>query len=433
MQFGIFYEHQLPRPWKEGDELRLFQEALDQVELADRLGIDYAWEVEHHFLEEYSHSSAPEVFLAACSQRTKNIRLGHGIRLTPPNYNHPARVAEALATLDLVSGGRVEWGTGESSAWAELGGFGIPVEQKRDQWRECVEQTANMLAMDPYPGFKGKYFSMPCRNIVPKPVQKPHPPLWVACSNRETIKLAARCGIGALTFAFVDPEEATQWVAEYYDIFKRECVPIGHTVNPNICMVSGFSVHPDAEEAKRRGMDGFRFFSFGLGHHYIFGRHKPGRTNIWEQFEKARANLPEEGGRRGIGTPDDLRDNLRTFEKAGVDQVAFIQQGGRNRHEHICESLELFAREVMPEFQERHAVRQQRKQEELAPYIEQALARKVKMPAPADEDIPDIVALGRRIAERSKGGKMPANPSMLKRARKWSAATDVPLTNPGES
>ena len=112
MKFGIFYEHQLPRPWGEGDELQLFQDALTQVELADRLGLDYAWEVEHHFLEEYSHSSAPEVFLAAASQRTQRIRLGHGIVLMPPGYNQPARVAERIATLDLVSRGRVDWGTG---------------------------------------------------------------------------------------------------------------------------------------------------------------------------------------------------------------------------------------------------------------------------------------------------------------------------------
>jgi len=205
MQFGIFYEHQLPRPWNEGDEHRLFKQALDQVELADRLGIEYAWEVEHHFLEEYSHSSAPEVFLAACSQRTRHIRLGHGIVLMPPGYNHPARVAERIATLDLVSDGRVEWGTGESSARQELEGFNINYMDKRDMWMECVRETAKMLAADPYPGHQGKYFSMPHRNIVPKPVQKPHPPLWVACSNRDTIKLAARLGMGALTFAFVDP------------------------------------------------------------------------------------------------------------------------------------------------------------------------------------------------------------------------------------
>src|SRR6202795_477891 len=275
MKFGIFYEHQLPRPWNDGAEHRLFQEALDQVELADRLGIDFAWEVEHHFLEEYSHSSAPEVFLAACSQRTKRIRLGHGIALMPPRYNHPARVAERIAALDLVSNGRVEWGTGESATAVEMGGFLIAPADKEAMWQEGTEQAANMLAMRAYPGFKGAWFEMPCRNIVPKPVQKPHPPLWVACSNRETIKLAARLGIGALTFAFVDPREAKQWVDDYYRIFKEECVPIGHAVNPNICMVSSFSVHKDEAEARRRFQDGFRFFQFALGWHYGFGEQIP--------------------------------------------------------------------------------------------------------------------------------------------------------------
>ncbi|MES1990902.1 MAG: LLM class flavin-dependent oxidoreductase [Pseudomonadota bacterium] len=401
MRFGIFYEHQLPRPWKDGDELKLFQDALDQVELADKLGIDHAWEVEHHFLEEYSHSSAPEVFLAACSQRTKNIRLGHGITLMPPNYNHPARVAERIATLDLVSRGRVEWGTGESSALLELGGYRVPVDQKRSQWREAVEQCANMMAMDPYPGFEGEYFSMPCRNVVPKPVQRPHPPLWVACSNRETIKLAARLGIGALTFSFVDPAEAKSWVDDYYRIFKEECVPIGHACNPNIAMVTGFSLHKDAAQAKARGMDGFRFFSYALGHHYIFGEHKPGRTDIWAAFEKARGSMAEEGGDRGIGTPDEMRKHLRGFAEAGVDQVSFIQQGGRNKHEDICNSLEMFASEVMPEFKEFEAERVKRKEEELAPYIEAAMKRKTFMKPLSDDEIPNVVALGRQIAAKS--------------------------------
>lgn len=399
MKFGTFYEHQLPRPWKEGDELKLFQDALKQVELADKLGIDYAWEVEHHFLEEYSHSSAPEVFLAACSQRTKNIRLGHGIVLMPVNYNHPARVAERIATLDLVSNGRVEFGTGESSARLELEGYKVPVEEKRDQWTEAVEQCANMMAMDPYPGFKGKYFDMPCRNVVPKPVQKPHPPIWVACSNRETIKMAARLGIGALTFAFVDQSEAKHWVDDYYRILKEECVPIGHAINPNIAMVTGFSVHHDAEEARRRGLDGFRFFGYGLGHHYGFGLHKPGRTDIWAGFEAARDGMEGDGRDRGIGTPDQLRTHLKGFEDAGVDQVAFIQQGGRNKHEHICESLELFAAEVMPEFKEKEAEREHRKLAELAPYLDAAMERKDKMRPLEDDEIPEVPALGRAIIE----------------------------------
>src|ERR1700688_2807734 len=152
MKFGIFYERQLPRPWNEGDEHRLFQEALDQVELADRLGIDYAWEVEHHFLEEYAHSSAPEVFLAACSQRTKRIRLGHGIVLMPPPYNHPSRVASRIATLDLVSNGRVDFGTGESGSRAELEGYAVSPDDKKAMWQEAVEQVSNMMVMEPYPG-----------------------------------------------------------------------------------------------------------------------------------------------------------------------------------------------------------------------------------------------------------------------------------------
>src|SRR6201997_2970640 len=145
MKFGVFYEHQLPRPWDDGAELQLFQDALDQVELADKLGVDYAWEVEHHFLEEYSHSSAPEVFLAACSQRTKRIRLGHGIVLMPPGYNHPARVAERIATLDLVSNGRVEFGTGESASRAELEAFGVPYADKRAMWLPAAPERGTQL------------------------------------------------------------------------------------------------------------------------------------------------------------------------------------------------------------------------------------------------------------------------------------------------
>ena len=415
MKFGTFYEHQLPRPWKEGDELRLFQEALDQVELADKLGLDYVWEVEHHFLEEYSHSSAPEVFLAACSQRTKNIRLGHGIKLMPPNYNHPARVAEAIANLDLVSNGRVEFGTGESSSLAELGGFNIPVNLKREQWQEALEQTCNMMVMDPYPGFEGKHFSMPCRNILPKPVQRPHPPLWVACSNRETIKLAAKLGIGALTFAFVDPEEAKMWVDDYYKILKNECTPIGHSINPNIAMVTSFGCHENHDEAVKRMKEGFQFFSYGLGHHYIFGINKPGRTNIWEEFQKnkvktqGRSTIHQKADSDidtpGIGTPEELSNHLRKFEEAGVDQVTFIQQGGRNKHEHICEALELFASDVMPEFKENEEKREKEKMEELAPYLAQAMERKKWMPHFKDEDIPEVEALGRQIIAQEKNKK----------------------------
>ncbi|RAK64797.1 LLM class flavin-dependent oxidoreductase [Phenylobacterium kunshanense] len=401
MRFGIFYEHQLPRPWNEGDEARLFHEALEQVQLADRLGYDYAWEVEHHFLEEYSHSSAPEVFLAACAALTKTIRLGHGIRQVIPNYNHPARTAEGLATLDIISNGRLDFGIGEGATRLELGGFGIPAKDKRALALEAAEQIANMLVMNPYPGFEGQGFSFPCRNIVPKPMQKPHPPMWMACTNRDTIKVAASIGVGALAFSFLDPEEAKTWAEIYYGIIKSDaCVPIGHSVNANLAMVSNFSVHPDRAEAIRRGQEGFEFFSYAVNAlvaHDVL----PGRSTLFADFQKSRAASDDEiiAARKaaavnanGIGTPEDIREHIKGFQAAGVDQVIFMQQAGRNRHEHICESLELFAAEVMPAFKAEAAAREARKQAELAPYIDAAMKRKRWMKPLEDHEIPVVPA-----------------------------------------
>src|SRR3990172_8638145 len=268
MKFGIFYEHQLPRPWDEGRELKLFQDALDQVELADRLGVDHAWEVEHHFLEEYSHSSAPEIFLAAASQRTKSIRLGHGIVLMPPRYNHPARIAERIATLDLVSDGRVEFGTGESASEMEMGGFGVRREEKKLMWEEATRECVRMMTETPYGGFEGAYFGMPPRNVIPKPLQKPHPPLWVASSRRETTMVAARLGMGSLGFAFETPDEAEERVANYYQLEWDECFTLGAAINPALAVLSVLSCFDSDEEAIEKGMEGAQFFAYSLGYYY---------------------------------------------------------------------------------------------------------------------------------------------------------------------
>src|SRR5499427_4690474 len=289
MKFGIFYELQLPKPWVPDDERQLVQEALAQVELADSLGIDYAWAVEHHFLEEYSHCSASEVFLAAAAARTKRIRLGHGIRQVIANYNHPARTAEAIAMLDLVSNGRAELGIGEGATRLELGGFNIPAKEKRAMSLEAAVQIANMMVMTPYPGFEGRSFKMPCRNVLPKPVQKPHPAMWMACTNRDTIKVAASNGLGALAFSFLDEAEARTWSRVYYDIIKSDaCVPLGYSVNANIAMVSAFSLHADPEIATRRGQEGFEFFRYAISA-LVTNDTVPGRSRLWEEFKAARA------------------------------------------------------------------------------------------------------------------------------------------------
>jgi len=406
LKFGIFYEHQLPRPWAGDDEHRLLKDALEQVELADRLGYDYVWEVEHHFLEEYSHSSAPEVFLGACSQRTSRIRLGHGIVALPIAYNHTARVAERIATLDLVSDGRVEFGTGETSSEAELRGFGIERASKRDQWCEALDAVTRMMVETPFAGYDGEFLQMPPRNVVPKPLQQPHPPLWVACSRRETIHLAATKGIGALSFSFVEASEARHWVEDYYTtISSAACVPGGFSVNPNVACVLPMMVHHDEETAIARGLDGAQFFGYSLGHYYLYGDHVPGRTNVWEEFEANRSRFGfdraaasqtggtiaaqmSQGGLAGlrgaVGTPSQVRHLIRSYQEAGVDQLIFVSQAGRNRHEDICESLSLFATEVMPEFRDTEDERERGKRERLAPAIDAALARRAPRRQPPD-------------------------------------------------
>ena len=402
MRFGVFYELQLPKPWGEGDEHRLFKEALDQVALADRLGFDYAWEVEHHFLDEYSHSSAPEVFLAAAAARTRNIRLGHGIRQVIPSYNHPARTAECVATLDLLSDGRVDLGIGEGATRLELGAFGIAAKTKRARSLEAAEQICNMMVLTPYPGYEGEGFSMPCRNVLPKPLQRPHPPLWMACTNRETIKVAARNGVGALAFSFLDPDEARSWSKVYYDIIRSgECVPLGRAVNANLAMVSAFSMHEDRAEAIRRGQDHFEFFRYAQ-QKLVAEDFVPGYSDMWNEFVEKRGDASDrliqaalaraEFDGAGIGTPADMERHLRELQEAGVDQVIFMQQAGRNTHSNICESLELFARAVMPKFQAEAAEREARKAGALRPHVEAALARKRFMPPIGREDVPVVPA-----------------------------------------
>jgi alkanesulfonate monooxygenase SsuD/methylene tetrahydromethanopterin reductase-like flavin-dependent oxidoreductase (luciferase family) len=406
MKFGLFYEHQIPKPadgedWNPDQEHRALKDALDQIELADSLGFDYIFEVEHHFLEEYSHSSAPEVFLAAASQRTKNMRLGHGITLMPPRYNHPARVAERIATLDLVSDGRVEFGTGESSSEMEMGGFGVSREEKKMMWEEATRECVKMMTETPYPGVEGAYVGMPQRNVIPKPLQKPHPPLWVASSRRETAMVAARMGMGSLGFAFETPDELQERVDSYYELVREECFPIGKAINPALAVLSVLSCFDTDEEAIAKGEEGSQFFAYSLAYYYnpfTGANHKPGQINVYKQFISA---PPEQrwgpfgdafrgfGGFQGglikeepkdevtralwraaqrggcIGTPDFIKETLRKYEAAHLDLMIFVAQCGARKHEDVMDSIYRTGTKVIPEFKERHEEHQRWRQRQL--------------------------------------------------------------------
>lgn len=404
MKFGLFYELQLPRPlddetWDPDAERRVFDEMFEQVEYADKLGFDYVFFVEHHFLEEYAHSTAPEIALAALARRTNHIRLGHGVIQMPPAMNHPARVAERIASLDVISGGRVEFGTGEGTSDAELDGFGIERSLKKSMWEEATRECAKMLSSTPYEGYEGEFFSMPKRNVVPKPLQKPHPPLWVAASRRETTLLAARFGIGSLGFGFETPEETALRVEEYYRLIREECFPIGQAINPGLLVLNQFMVADTDEEAIRRSADGPGFFSYSLGYYStsrgrqrdeegaaLIDTHEAGVTNIHQRFdalpqeqkdgrtqlrearlltqqeiterepdsEVARALFRAARSGSAIGSPASIRENIKRYEDAHTDVMVFNAQCGARKHEHIMEAIELFGTQVMPDFAERH-------------------------------------------------------------------------------
>jgi alkanesulfonate monooxygenase SsuD/methylene tetrahydromethanopterin reductase-like flavin-dependent oxidoreductase (luciferase family) len=392
VKFGLFYELQLPKPgdadqWDPEAERRIYHEMLDQVALADSLGFDYVFEVEHHFLEEYSHSSAPELMMAALSQRTKRIRLGHGIVLTPPKYNHPARVAERISALDLLSNGRVEFGSGESASGMELGGFGVDRNMKKAMWEEATREITNMMVSTPYEGFEGEFFSMPARNVIPKPLQKPHPPLWVAASRRETTMVAARLGMGSLGFGFETPDELGERALEYYRLVREELMPIGHAINPGLAVLNTFMMGDTPEEAMRRSANGPAFFSYSLGYYYnpaVGGNHKPGGSNVYRDFLARSGETAEVQAQRGgflspseiasgepndevqkalyraarsgnaIGTTETLRRTLKMYEDQHLDVMIFVAQCGDRKHEHIMESIERFGKELLPEFKERH-------------------------------------------------------------------------------
>ncbi|MDB5967867.1 MAG: LuxA [Hydrocarboniphaga sp.] len=353
MKFGLFFEIQCPKPWDEGSEHRVFHEALEQAVLADKLGFDCVWHAEHHFLEEYSHSSAPELMLAAIAARTKNIRIGHGIKHV--TTNHPLRIAEQVGTLDIISNGRLELGLGEGSNTTELHPFEVRFREKREHFEDAVKCFMPMLWNESW-SYESERFKVPPRNVLPKPLQKPHPPLWVACSQTETIRQAGAWGMGAMGFAFVDPTGAEAWVHAYYNAFLNHQQPItNYQPQANLTSSYYFLCAPTDELAFERAQ-GATFFEFSLGYYQKFGPFEAGKTDFWAEYLKWRetdkARIKEAFLREHmmVGSPATLRPRVKKLHDLHVDQVLLIAQTGKTTHEQICESMEIFAREVMPEF-----------------------------------------------------------------------------------
>ncbi|MBI3301667.1 MAG: LLM class flavin-dependent oxidoreductase [Deltaproteobacteria bacterium] len=357
MKFGIFYELSVPKPWDRESERRVFMNALEQVELADQLGFDQVWAVEHHFLEEYSHCSAPEIFLTACAMRTKNIRIGHGVMLVLPPFNHPIRCAERAASLDIFSGGRLEFGTGRSTTWTELGGFRADPDLTKDMWDEAVHAIPQMWMKDVF-SWEGKYFSAPPRNVLPKPYQRPHPPIWVAVSSPETAIQAAERGIGCLGVSIGSPQEQEERVKKYHHVLQTACNPVGAFVNEQVNTLNWLYCDENPQEAARWGKKLIYTFNYLANQFVAIKQAYPTKsyTTPGLIFSLRRESTTASGEANispglGLGDPDHLIQAMKRWESTGVDRVCFLLNANEViPQEKVLNSLRTFARYVMPEF-----------------------------------------------------------------------------------
>ena len=374
MRLSLFYQIQVPKPWTAESEAQRIYEALEQIPFAEQQGFSAVWFSEHHFRPVWSHNSAPDLTLAAVSQRTERIRLGIGVVLAP--IHHPLHIAQRMATLDILSRGRVDVGLGRTGYPYQLTPYGSDLRDTRGMWQEFANVLPRIWTQEEIT-YEGEYFKIPRREVLPKPLQKPHPPLWVACSQLDTIEMAGRRGIGALAFQFLSADAAHAWVHAYYNSFTKRLDKLtDYVTNPNIALTSYFMCAETDEEARRRA-DGIPFFQFALrfyGQSAFRKRPDPGTVNLWDEYEKWKRESPDglaralAGGL--IGSPETLRRKLRRFETSHIDQVILLNQAGKNTHAHICESLELFAREVMPEFHARIPEQEAWKRQVLAREIE---------------------------------------------------------------
>ncbi len=357
MKFGIFYEISVPRPWSRDTELTVYDNCLEQVKLADELGFHSVFAVEHHFLEEYSHCSAPELFLTACAMVTKNIRVGHGIVICVPEFNHPIKIAERTATLDILSHGRLEVGTGRSATWTELGGFRANPDETKKTWDEFVHCLPKMWTEERY-SYQGRSWSMPARCILPKPYQKPHPPMWVAVTSAGTEIDAAERGMGSLGLTFGGFKEQEEKVRNYRRII-RNCEPVGAFVNEKVASVNFLYCHEeDAQGVKtgRRLLGTFNYLAAQLvaAREAYPGKSYPSLGLLPSLRQEAAGPGDESGAPEGIaiGSPARLVRELKKWESTGVDQVNFLLNALETvPQKQVLASLRLFAKEVMPHFE----------------------------------------------------------------------------------
>jgi alkanesulfonate monooxygenase SsuD/methylene tetrahydromethanopterin reductase-like flavin-dependent oxidoreductase (luciferase family) len=357
MEFGIFNAACIAPQYREAHGARSehdrIMDELAFIRAADRAGFKYTWASEHHFLTEYSHLSANESFLAYAAAQTTNIHLGSGIfNLTPP-VNHPARIAEKVAMLDHLSGGRFEFGTGRGSSTTEQKGFLIDdQETTREMVAETLPQIVRMWRDEDY-SYDGRFFSMPERNVLPKPYTKPHPPLWVAAGSPSTFELAARQGLGVLCFAFGKPESFAPLIEQYKKTIEN-CDPVGEYVNNNIMVTTQMLCLEDGQRARQIAAHMDTGYHVSLVFRYLDTFPRPPGVPVWpdlipdQTVEQIDAQIKQ--GAIAIGDPDEVSRSVQRFADIGADQLSFGMLSSSMPIDVCEEAVGTFGAHVLPQF-----------------------------------------------------------------------------------
>jgi alkanesulfonate monooxygenase SsuD/methylene tetrahydromethanopterin reductase-like flavin-dependent oxidoreductase (luciferase family) len=365
VEFALFYEIPVPRPWSRTSELEAYQNTLEQVVLAEETGWHGFWSVEHHFLEEYSHCSNPEVLYGAVAARTERLRIGYGVRLAPRPYNHPVRSAESAAVLDLLSHGRVEFGTGRSSTRTEMEGFGIHPDETRPMWQEALGHIVGCWTNDEHE-FQGDYWSMPRRRVLPKPLQQPHPPLWGATGSESGHRMMGELGIGLLSFSVgTPPAELARRIGIYREGLESCSSPLGAAVNSRAAcftMVNCASTRDESYAASRESFEWYlrasarmvasvpRWLDELQAKEYGTFDYLKGAVEAEPVLEKVRFEDLLGAGACIAGTPDDVVELVKAYEATGADLLLCLVNPYKVPHESVMQTIELIGRHVIPEF-----------------------------------------------------------------------------------
>ena len=380
MEFSLAYEMQRPVQ----DDHAVIEETIEQCILADEMGFDAVWFVEHHFLTTFSMSPCPELILSALSRQTKRIRLGFGVVILP--YHHPVRVAERIAMLDHLSQGRVEFGTGRSAAYEQTG-MGIDPRDTREMWEESLTMIPKIWESDTFE-WEGRFWKVPPRQVLPKPFQKPHPPIWVAALQPATYQLAAQKGLGGMALGVTAPSVLEPHIKAYRDAIK-DADPVGGFVNDKwLTSCFGYCGEDDVE-ARELCASSLKTF-FGPGRPYVqdqkdvyaqlleqwggipehlaqnFSRYVDAKEvsdgsvtqfdlsggtalaqRIWEEFD---AGTMSDRGIIVAGDPASCIKAVKLHEATGVDQIQFLMATETVPHEQVMKSIELFGKHVIPAF-----------------------------------------------------------------------------------